>query len=70
MIDFTRRVHLVGASGIFSGRDSNSGHLRFRIRDPRPNWLQQMIPNPLGIKIEVLNGEKKVFLVVGAKAGK
>ena len=70
MIDFTRRVHLVGASGIFSGRDPNSSHLRFRIRDPRPNWLQQMIPNPLGIKIEVLNGEKKVFLVVGAKAGK
>ena len=67
MIDFTRRVHLFGASGIFSGRDPNSGDQIFRIRDPRPSWLQKMIGNPIGIKI--LKEGKKVFIVVGAKSG-
>ena len=70
MIDFTKMVHLHGASGIFAGYDTNSGDLTFRIRDPRSRWLQQMLQNPLGIKIDVSNEGKKVSLIVGASTGK
>ena len=70
VIDLSRRFHQYGFSGIFSGRDSNSANLKFRIRDFRSKWIQQLIKKPLGLKLIGDKIKKQIFLVVGSSESK
>jgi hypothetical protein len=66
VIDLSRRFHQFGISGIFSGQDSNSTDLKFRIHDLRSKWVQQLIDKPLGLKLINDKIKRQIFLVVGS----